>query len=163
MAEKGRLTVEQRVQTVLFAESKSIMATQRGFRARFVTRWAPSPKTIRMLHQQFQQNGSVLERKRGRAASVRTAQNIDAIRVAMQRSPAKSTRRASAELTISRRSVRRILHSDLHLYPYKMSVMQNFLISVNNRDWSFARGLNMEKPYCIICGFRMRHISIWTA
>jgi hypothetical protein len=90
MAEKGRLTVEQRVQTVLlFAESKSIVATQRGF----VTRWAPSPKTIRRLHQQFQQNGSVLERNCGRAASVHTAQNIDAVRVAMQRSPGKSTRR----------------------------------------------------------------------
>jgi hypothetical protein len=100
MAEKGRLTVEHRVQTVLFAESKSIVATQRGFRA------------------------SVLERKRGRALSVRTAQNIDAVRVAIQRSPGKSTRRASAELTISRRSVQRILHSDLYLYPYKMSVMQ---------------------------------------
>jgi hypothetical protein len=99
MADKRRLTVQQRTQTVLFfAETKRDVETQRRFRARFGTRWAPAPKTIHRLHQQFQQDGTVLEKKRARAASVRSPHNIEAVRVAMQRRPRKSTRKAEAEL-----------------------------------------------------------------
>ena len=40
MADKGRLTVDQKVKVVLFyAEIKSVVATQRRFHARFGTRW----------------------------------------------------------------------------------------------------------------------------
>ena len=43
MADNGRLTVDQEVKVVLFyAETKSVVATQRRFRAHFGTRWAPS-------------------------------------------------------------------------------------------------------------------------
>ena len=42
MADNGRLTVDQKVKVVLFcAETKSVVATQRSFRAHFGTRWAP--------------------------------------------------------------------------------------------------------------------------
>ena len=41
MADKGRLTVDQKLKVVLFyAETKSVVATQRRFRAHFGTRWA---------------------------------------------------------------------------------------------------------------------------
>ena len=47
MADNGRLTVDQRVKVVLFhAETKSVAATQRRFRAHFGTRWAPCKQTI---------------------------------------------------------------------------------------------------------------------
>ena len=50
MAEKGRLTVDQKVKVVLFyAETKSVIATQRSFRAHFGTRWAPCRQTIYRL------------------------------------------------------------------------------------------------------------------
>ena len=50
MAENGRLTVDQKVKVVLFcAETKSVVATQRRFRAHFVTRWAPCKQTIYRL------------------------------------------------------------------------------------------------------------------
>ena len=50
MAEKGRLTVDQKVKVVLFyAETKSVVATQRCFRAHFGTRWAPCKETIYRL------------------------------------------------------------------------------------------------------------------
>ena len=40
MADNGRLTVHQKVKVVLFyAETKSVVATQRRFRAFFGTRW----------------------------------------------------------------------------------------------------------------------------
>jgi hypothetical protein len=65
----------------------------------------------------------VLEKKWPRPSSVHTPANIEAVCVALIRSPSKSTRRASAELGISRRSLQRIIHSDLHLYLYKITVM----------------------------------------
>ena len=47
MADNGRLTVDQKVKVVLFyAETKSVVATQRSFRAHFGTRWAPCKQTI---------------------------------------------------------------------------------------------------------------------
>ena len=50
MADKGRLTVDQKVKAVLFyAETKSVVATQRRFRAHFGTRWAPFKQTIYRL------------------------------------------------------------------------------------------------------------------
>jgi hypothetical protein len=65
----------------------------------------------------------VSEEKRLRPASVHTPANIEVICVALIRSPSKSTRRASAELGISRRSLQRILYSDLHLFPYRITIM----------------------------------------
>jgi len=67
------LTVDQKVKVVLFyAETKSVVETQRRFLAHFGTRWAPCKQTIDRLYQQFETNGSVLEKKRPRPAIVRT-------------------------------------------------------------------------------------------
>jgi len=85
MADNGQLTVDQKVKVVLFyAETKSVVATQRRFHAHFGTRWAPCKQTIYRLCQQFETNGSVLEKKRPRGASVRTPANIEAVRVALK-------------------------------------------------------------------------------
>jgi hypothetical protein len=62
----------------------------------------------------------VLQRKRHKPSSVRSLEIIDAVRVALQRRTNKSTRKAKAQLGITRRLVQRILESNLNLYPYKM-------------------------------------------
>ena len=50
MADSERLTVDQKVKVVLFyAETKSVVATQRRFRAHFGTRWTPYKQTIYRL------------------------------------------------------------------------------------------------------------------
>ena len=50
MADNGLLTVDQKVKVVLFyAETKSVVATQRRFRTHFGTRWAPCKQTIYRL------------------------------------------------------------------------------------------------------------------
>ena len=50
MADYGRLTVDQKVKVVLFyAETKSVVATQRCFCAHFGTRWAPCKQAIYRL------------------------------------------------------------------------------------------------------------------
>ena len=50
MADNGRLTVDQKVKVILFyAETKSVVAIQRRFRAHFGTRWVPCKQTIYRL------------------------------------------------------------------------------------------------------------------
>ena len=50
IADNGWLTVDQKVKVVLFyAETKSVAATQRHFRAHFGTRWAPCKQKIYRL------------------------------------------------------------------------------------------------------------------
>ena len=50
MADNGRLTVDQKVEVALFyAETKSVVATQRRFRVHFGTRWTPCKQTIYRL------------------------------------------------------------------------------------------------------------------
>ena len=55
MADNGWLTVDENVKVVLFyAETKSVVATQRRFRAHFGTRWAPCRQTIyRLIRNNF--------------------------------------------------------------------------------------------------------------
>jgi hypothetical protein len=48
---------------------------------------------------------------------------VEAIRVAIARSPQRSARHHSVALGLSTRTVRRILHDDLHLHPYKMQMV----------------------------------------
>jgi hypothetical protein len=53
-------------------------------------------QNIYKLDTQFNNDGLVLERKRRRPSSVRSLENIDAVRVALQRSPSISTKKAAA-------------------------------------------------------------------
>ena len=50
IADNGWSTVDQKVKVVLlYAETKSVVATQRRFRAHFGTRWAPFKQKIYRL------------------------------------------------------------------------------------------------------------------
>ena len=50
MTDNGRLTVDQKVKVVLFyAETKSVVATQKCFHVHFGTRWAPCKQIIYRL------------------------------------------------------------------------------------------------------------------
>ena len=139
MAEKGRLTLEQKTKTVLFfAETKSVVLTQQRFRAHFHTRWAPCRQTVRRLFQAFQTKGTLLEPKRPRVSTVRTPENIEAVRVAMTRSPSKSTRTLSRQLGIRRSSIQNILHKDLHLFPYKITMAHKLQANDRQRRVQFA-------------------------
>jgi hypothetical protein len=97
MADKGTLSVEQRIKALLFfTETRSVVVTQRWICADFQTGWAPSFKGINKFYNQFNNDGSVLERKRHWPSSVRSPENTDAVGVALQRSPDKPTRKAAA-------------------------------------------------------------------
>ena len=61
---------------------------------------------------------------------------MEAVRVAIGRSPQRSARRHSVALGISNRTLRRILHDDLNLHPYKIQVVQ----ALNPEDYGIRVG-----------------------
>lgn len=123
--------------------NESIVAVQREFRRHFdLARHdsVPTRNTILRWVESFRLRGTVMNRKPpGAPRSVRTAENVERVRQAILRSPGRSARRHSAELRLSNRSVRRILHIDLGFHPYKMAMVQQ----LNPRDYvqrlNFAR------------------------
>ena len=92
--------------------------------AYFSTYHTRSSKQI--LEESFGEHGTVqnfnskgiTDTHSGRRVSARTERNINEVRKSVGRSPKKSLRRRSQELGISRESLRRVLKSDLHVYPY---------------------------------------------
>jgi hypothetical protein len=70
---------------------------------------------------------------------------MEALKVAIQRSPSKSMTTASAELGISWRSVQRILYSGLHMFPYKITVMHKFVDRDKEQRLYFATWARHEE------------------
>ena len=102
-----------------YENNRSVIATQRAFRTRFALRRnasVPDRKTILLWISNLRATGSTLKRKSpGRPRTVRTPENVEAVRAASQPSPRRSARKLAMALGISIRSLRRILHADLTL------------------------------------------------
>jgi hypothetical protein len=127
-----RWSVQQRIFCVeQFVLSKSIVSVQREFRRKFGDdrqRGAgPSRKIIGRWVRQWRETGSVEVKFRTRRNTVRSPENIQRVRIALDRSPRRSVRRYSQLLNLSDRSVRRILHHDLHFHPYKLQIVQELI------------------------------------
>lgn len=112
--------------------TKSYQSVQIQFRKRFHCRNFPSKSTIVSWIKKSREHGTVVDlcskatggTYSGRKKSARTEENIAAVRDSVGRSPRKSVHRRSQELGMTRESLRRVLTSDLHLYPYKIQIKQ---------------------------------------
>jgi hypothetical protein len=108
-----------------FIKCGSVTETQRAFRCELNRRDAPSPYAIRRWVQKWRAEGNVGNKPPpGRPRSVRTEQNVERFRASLVRSPRRSARKHAIALQITDRSIRRILHDDLHFHPYKMQIVQ---------------------------------------
>ena len=111
-----------------FKNNESVIATQRTFRKHFrLGRRAPVPdrKTIRLWVSNTRVTGSTLKRKPpGRPRSIKSPENIQTVRASIEQSPRRSARKHAAALGISHRSVRRMLHQELGMHPYKFLLAQ---------------------------------------
>ena len=120
------LTVEERGELVEFyLETKSIVKTQRAFQRHFGVREAPGRKTVWRIVQKFRTDRNLHNLNKGRSGrhrGARTPENIEAVRLSATRSPKKSCRRRSQELSLSRMSIVRILKLDLKLFPHHIQV-----------------------------------------
>lgn len=128
MAASRQYSVEHRTKIIeTYLRTTSIIATQRQFHRDFPRASVPTRNTILALVQKFRETGSVKNKNKGnsgRRRSARTDDNIETVRRRLEESPRKSTRRLSQETALSRTSVRRILRMDLHLFPYKIQILQ---------------------------------------
>lgn len=111
-----------------FEKNRSVIATQRAFRRRFNiprNNNIPNGNTIRSWVRQLEETGSTLGRgTHGRRRSIRTPENVQLVRAAIEQSPTRSARRHAVALGISDRCLRRILHFDLNFHPFKIMMVQ---------------------------------------
>jgi len=107
---------------------ESITAVQREFRREFNIHrndHVPKRDTILRWVNNLRTSGSLMKKKPpGPQPTARTPENVERVREAILQSPGRSARRHSAELQMSNRTVRRILHGELHFHPYKLAVVQ---------------------------------------
>ena len=142
-----------------FVLSKSIVSVQREFRRKFgddrQRGAAPSRKIIGQWVRQWRETGSVQVKARTRRNTVRSPENIQCVRIALERNPRLSVRRHSQLLNLSERSVRRILHHDLHFHPYKLQKVQELTAAHKALRVRFCKqmvhthsDLQFTGPYC---------------
>lgn len=109
-----------------YKNGDSYVIAQREFRREFeISRnnAVPSANAIKTWVRNFEATGSTVKKRGGSAKKVRTPENIAIVREAIERSPRRSARRHSVALGLSDRSVRRILHKDLHFHAYKIQIV----------------------------------------
>ena len=118
----NRCTTQQHAAIVtIYIKNNPSIILKREFRRRYRNQKVPTAQTIRRLASRFEQFGTTIDtRQPVRPRSSRTADNIDLVRESVAENPETSTRRRSAQLKLSRRSLQRILVQDLNLFPYKM-------------------------------------------
>ena len=116
-----------------YENNRSVIATQRAFRRQFNiprNNAVPNANTIRSWVQQLEETGSTLRTDtHGRRISIRTPENAERVRTAVQQSPLRSARRHAVALGISDRSLRRILKFDLKFHPFKMMLAQELRLA----------------------------------
>ena len=109
-------------------KNESVITTQRAFRRHFgLGRHSrvPDGKTIRLWVSNFRATSSALKRlSPGRPRTATDADSVELVRASIQHSPRRSARKHAAALSMSDRSVRRILHDDLNMHPYKTMIVQ---------------------------------------
>ena len=122
-------TVEKNFCVPTYIETKSYKVVQTRFCRKFNFNTFLEKSQIFLWYHNFQTYGTVDKRSKKtenpssvRKLSARSADNVQASRVSVGRSPKKSIRRRSSELGISRSSLHRILTQDLHLYPYRIQI-----------------------------------------
>jgi len=118
-----------------FSSGCSVIETQHAFWNRFhLAQLAPIPdrKSIVTWVITFRQTASATKRRTGVPRSVRSPENIEAVKASILRSPRRYARKPASALGLSDRSVRRILHDDLQFHPYKMAIVEK----LSERDFN---------------------------
>jgi hypothetical protein len=110
-----------------FVLSKSIVSVQQEFRQKFgddrQCGAAPSRKIIGKWVRQQHETGSVQVKAHTRRNTIWLPDNIQRVSTVSERSAHRSVQWHSQLLNLSDRSVRQILHHDLHFHLYKLQIV----------------------------------------
>ena len=91
----------------------------------FGSREVPSAPYVRYLVKKVKETNILIDKpKYEKPKTMRTPENIAAVAENMCASPSTSIHLRSQELNISETSLRRILHKDLGMTPYKVQLVQ---------------------------------------
>lgn len=136
----AHLTPQQRVEVIktFYLNNRSIVKTRRNLRDFFGLNNVPKKSTIQRIIKNFETLYTLADKvKSGRARSVRTAQNIAAVRDNVDESPDTSVRHRAQEFGMSPASLFKIIKKDLHLYPYKIQMTQQLMENdhMRRREW----------------------------
>ena len=125
----SQLTLIQRTKIIEFwHQTKSVIQVQRRYRQFFKIAAPKYCRTIVKTVGKFSTMGTMCNVNKGHSGRRRSAHSVeyvDAVRESVLRSPRKSIRRLSAETSIPRSSVHRILRADLYLFPFKIQSRAN--------------------------------------
>ena len=103
----------------------SVAEVQSDLRIQFHVRTNPSKNTIKSLYRKLTETGSVSDRLRcGRLRSIRSEAVSNRVFTDVAANPKSSIRKRSAQSSVSRSSLPRILRSELKLNPYKIQLIQ---------------------------------------
>ena len=116
------------------------MLTQRAFRKKNKLKSAPVKNTIKSLYAKFVNTGNLSNASHAsRQRTSRSDENIEAVRASIEETPTTSSYRRSQELDIARTTLRRIIHSDLKMFPYKIQMTQKLNPADYPRRLSFGK------------------------
>lgn len=145
----NRFTPQERgiIVSIFLRNNSSVVLTQREFRRRFPGRPTPTGQTLRRLATRLEETGTTRDLpKAGRPRSSRSAENITAVAQDVEEEPGTSTRQRATQLGISRRSLRRILVTDLKMFPYKVQTVHQLLAVDRQTRLTYAQAiLNLNK------------------
>lgn len=146
-----RYTPQQRAEivTIFIQQNESIVLTQREYKKRHKNNPVPDKKTIRVLASKFKLNGTTFNCHRsGRPRTARSEENITRVSQSVVESPQTSIRRRGQQLNISSRSLQRILKKNLHLFPYKILLVQKLLLRDHNQRLEYSNAIvNLQKKF----------------
>ncbi|CAG9782220.1 unnamed protein product [Diatraea saccharalis] len=121
-------------------------------------------------------NGYINSRRRdqrephsSRPRASRKPVNVERVSESIQEQPRLSTRKRASVLNLPRTSLNRILHKDLHLYPYKIQIVQalkpsdhvqrlKFVDEMLQKISSFNNILFLDETHFLLNGFVNRQI-----
>ena len=108
-----------------FENHGNVAECVRKLRTDFGRREAPSTPYVRYLVKKVKETNILIDKiKREKPKTVHTPENIAAAAESVCEVPSTSIHRCSQQLTISETSLRRILHKDLGMTPYKVQLVQ---------------------------------------
>ena len=106
----------------------------------FGKREAPSTPYFRYLVKKVKETGILIDKpKREKPKTVRTPENIAAVEENVCEAPSTSIQLRSQQLNISETSLRRILHKDLGMTPYKVQLIQELKPIDHSKRFCFAQ------------------------
>lgn len=130
LVDMERFTGDQRAFCVrsFYLSNGSYVLVRRQFRAHYQLNnlhQTPSGNLIKQWLRKFEDTGSTSNKPPGgRRRTARSRENIERVRLAVERNPRRSVRKQAFALNLHRSTVQRVLKQDLKLHPYKIQLVQ---------------------------------------